>query len=612
MLRVVDDMGFQVIKMKHVCVALGRSSLCTMNVKSRLDRQESRLDRQDLKIDEILLNLKNLNSLTKNLIARFDPVTQHELLAKPGQAVVETVGDAFPVSRHQVLAKPDQAVVESVGDAFPVSRHQVLAKPDQAVIETVGDAFPVSQHEVLAKPDQAVIETVGVAFPVSQHQVLAKPDQAVIETVGDAFPVSQHQVLAKPDQSVLKTVSDARKKKKKLSKLKKQVLAKPDQAVVESVGDAFPVSRHQVLAKPDQAVIETVGDAFPFWQTHPNQVLVDTGGDAQTEKMHKMKLSKQLTNKGTSPTNEALESVLSKYLEAIYCRPDSIAYLSDLPKSFDTMGLSENLLKGIREYGFVEPILMQRRGIVPFCAGENLILESTSPSGKTVTLCLGILQRVDYALVQCQALVLVPDAANGEKIAKLIRGLGVHLGIEVHEFTRGTVDDEDGEVLFHVAVATPDLGSRLFRERSISSDRIKMIVVSKGETTIVRYVHQVLDIFKFFPSDVQVCCSSTTLIMNPIRALTPKPPLLLLDIAFELSVVNVSIKNFDKLQGQSMLLSDLYKRKVKVQSLITEAKLSYFRKVICETTDGANYRERKNIDAEISGHEGFPTVSTYF
>ncbi|KAF6161220.1 hypothetical protein GIB67_008003 [Kingdonia uniflora] len=154
--------------------------------------------------------------------------------------------------------------------------------------------------------------------------------------------------------------------------------------------------------------------------------------------------------RGTSPRNrnEALESVLSKYLEAIYCRPDSIAYLSDLPKSFDAMGLSENLLKGIREYGFVEPFLIQRRGIVPFCAGENLILESTSPSGKTVTSCLGILQRVDGALVQCQALVLVPDVANGKKIAELIRRLGVHLGIEVHEFTRETVDDEDREVLF--------------------------------------------------------------------------------------------------------------------------------------------------------------------
>ncbi|KAF6152303.1 hypothetical protein GIB67_005957 [Kingdonia uniflora] len=232
--------------------------------------------------------------------------------------------------------------------------------------------------------------------------------------------------------------------------------------------------------------------------------------------------------RGTSPRNrnEALESVLSKYLEAIYCRPDSIAYLSDLPKSFDAMGLSENLLKGIREYGFVEPFLIQRRGIVPFCAGENLILESTSPSGKTVTSCLGILQRVDGALVQCQALVLVPDVANGKKIAELIRRLGVHLGIEVHEFTRETVDDEDREVLFHVALATPDLGSRLFRERSISCDSIKMILVSKGETTIVQYVYEVLDIFKLFPSDVQVCCS----ILNPIRALTLKPPLLLLDI----------------------------------------------------------------------------------
>ena len=76
--------------------------------------------------------------------------------------------------------------------------------------------------------------------------------------------------------------------------------------------------------------------------------------------------------------------------------------------SFDAMGLQENLLRGIYAYGFERPSAIQQRGIVPFCKGLDVIQQAQSGTGKTATFCSGILQQLDYGLVQCQALVLAP------------------------------------------------------------------------------------------------------------------------------------------------------------------------------------------------------------
>jgi len=76
--------------------------------------------------------------------------------------------------------------------------------------------------------------------------------------------------------------------------------------------------------------------------------------------------------------------------------------------SFDTMGLHENLLRGIYAYGFEKPSAIQQKGIVPFAKSLDVIQQAQSGTGKTATFCAGILQNLDYNQVECQALVLAP------------------------------------------------------------------------------------------------------------------------------------------------------------------------------------------------------------
>ena len=70
--------------------------------------------------------------------------------------------------------------------------------------------------------------------------------------------------------------------------------------------------------------------------------------------------------------------------------------------AFDGMGLSENLLRGVFAFGFREPSPIQRRAIVPFTTGRDIIAQAQSGTGKTGAFTLGVLQRIDCGMKATQ------------------------------------------------------------------------------------------------------------------------------------------------------------------------------------------------------------------
>lgn len=54
--------------------------------------------------------------------------------------------------------------------------------------------------------------------------------------------------------------------------------------------------------------------------------------------------------------------------------------------SFDAMNLKPDLLKGIYAYGFEKPSAIQQRAIRPIVRGRDVIAQSQSGTGKTVSI----------------------------------------------------------------------------------------------------------------------------------------------------------------------------------------------------------------------------------
>ena len=81
-----------------------------------------------------------------------------------------------------------------------------------------------------------------------------------------------------------------------------------------------------------------------------------------------------------------------------------------------------------------------------------------SGTGKTATFTIGILQRLNVELRQCQAIVLAPTRELALQIHKVITALSDFMNIKVHACVGGTAVRDDIRTLregVHVVVGTP-------------------------------------------------------------------------------------------------------------------------------------------------------------
>ncbi|KAK4713694.1 hypothetical protein R3W88_019601 [Solanum pinnatisectum] len=177
--------------------------------------------------------------------------------------------------------------------------------------------------------------------------------------------------------------------------------------------------------------------------------------------------------------------------------------------TFDAMELKEKLLRGIYSYA------IQQRGIVPFCKGLDMIQQAQSGTGETATFCSGVLQQLDYELLDCQALVLAPTRELAQQIEKVMGALGDYLKVKVHACVGGTGVREDQRILssgVHVVVGTPGRVFDMLRRQSLRPDHIKMFVLDEADEMLSRgFKDQIYDIFQLLPPKIQVGVFSATM-----------------------------------------------------------------------------------------------------
>ena len=69
---------------------------------------------------------------------------------------------------------------------------------------------------------------------------------------------------------------------------------------------------------------------------------------------------------------------------------------------FESMGLSDGLLRGVYAYGFEKPSIIQQRAIVPCISGRDVVAQAQSGTGKTATFAISLLQQLDTSKKLCQ------------------------------------------------------------------------------------------------------------------------------------------------------------------------------------------------------------------
>jgi translation initiation factor 4A len=177
--------------------------------------------------------------------------------------------------------------------------------------------------------------------------------------------------------------------------------------------------------------------------------------------------------------------------------------------------LREELLRGIYAYGFEKPSAIQSRAILPVLKGHDTIAQAQSGTGKTATFAISILEKIDVAQRECQALVVAPTRELAVQIQKVMLALGDYMNVRIHSCVGGTAVRDDIRTLndgVHVVVGTPGRVFDMINRGALRMDNIKVFSLDEADELLNRgFKDQIYEIFKFLPETVQVALFSATM-----------------------------------------------------------------------------------------------------
>src|SRR6266404_5453236 len=152
--------------------------------------------------------------------------------------------------------------------------------------------------------------------------------------------------------------------------------------------------------------------------------------------------------------------------------------------AFSKLGLSHQMLEGVKAMGYIEPTPIQLRTIPLIMAGHDVIGSAQTGTGKTAAFALPILSQLDHHEPQPRVLILEPTRELAAQVETAFRDFarftelrvavvfgGVGYGLQKEALRRG-VD---------VLVATPGRLLDLLNQGVCRLDRIQFLVLDEAD-----------------------------------------------------------------------------------------------------------------------------------
>ena len=153
--------------------------------------------------------------------------------------------------------------------------------------------------------------------------------------------------------------------------------------------------------------------------------------------------------------------------------------------AFSTLNLHPDLLSNLDTLGYHQLTDIQAQSLPPILAGQDVIGQGKTGSGKTAAFGLGLLQSLDLKNFQTQALVLCPTRELADQVADEIRRLarrlsnvkvltlcgGQSIGVQLSSLEKGA----------HIIVGTPGRIEEHLRKETLKLDNIKNLVLDEAD-----------------------------------------------------------------------------------------------------------------------------------
>jgi ATP-dependent RNA helicase DeaD len=155
--------------------------------------------------------------------------------------------------------------------------------------------------------------------------------------------------------------------------------------------------------------------------------------------------------------------------------------------SFADLGLSESLVAVVAELGYEEPTAVQRETIPVMLAGQDLVAQAATGTGKTAAFALPILQRLaatPRVKKKPRALVLVPTRELAMQVAEAVHSYGRGSGLSVVPIYGGASMEQQKRALDRgadIIVATPGRALDHLRRNWLALDAVAVLVLDEAD-----------------------------------------------------------------------------------------------------------------------------------
>ncbi|CDO94954.1 unnamed protein product [Kluyveromyces dobzhanskii CBS 2104] len=234
-------------------------------------------------------------------------------------------------------------------------------------------------------------------------------------------------------------------------------------------------------------------------------------------------------------------------------------------KSFEELGLSQELLKGLYAMKFQKPSKIQEKAL-PLLIRDppnNMIAQSQSGTGKTAAFSLTMLTRVDPSVNATQAICLSPSRELARQTLEVIQEMGKFTKISTQLVVPDSFE-RNKPVSANIVVGTPGTVLDLIRRKMLNLGSIKVFVLDEADNMLDKQGlgDQCIRVKKFLPKTCQLVLFSATF-DDGVRQYAKKIIPTAVSLELQKNEVNVSaIKQLfmdcDNEEHKYTVLSELY------------------------------------------------------
>jgi len=216
--------------------------------------------------------------------------------------------------------------------------------------------------------------------------------------------------------------------------------------------------------------------------------------------------------------------------------------------TFSSLPLSAALQKALEASNYAEMTPVQAGSLPAILAGRDVIVQAPTGSGKTVAFGLGLLHRLDPALLRAQALVLCPTRELADQVAKAIRRLAIAMpNIKVSILTGGVALAPQLASLRkdpHVVVGTPGRVQELLGKHALTLAKVRTLILDEADRMLdMGFEEAIAEIVAATPPSRQTLLLSATF-PDAIRAMARTALRDPLEVTIDAPVVGATVEQW--------------------------------------------------------------------